>query len=147
MRILALAAVLTAMPAAVGATPAAPPAPPRLLSHAVEPPHVVRLSARDDGRMVRAHVGDVVELRLAANASTGYRWRFTSAGVPVLRLLSQRYVPPKPHPGLVGVPGKFVATLGVRSVGTRTVRLEYVRHTTPPSKPAWRFSFRVAASR
>jgi predicted secreted protein len=108
---------------------------------------VIHLTRRDDGRTVRARTGDALEVRLAANASTGFVWRFTARGSPVLRLVSARYVPGTAKPGLVGVPGTYLARLAVRAPGRARLALVYARSTTPATPPARRFRVDVVARR
>src|SRR5512146_1606293 len=106
---------------------------------------VVPIGQRANGTTVRVHVGDTLVIRLSANASTGYAWRFTSAGAPVLRVVSSRYVPAKSK--LVGAPGTFVARVAVRTVGRRTLALAYRRHTSPPTPAARLFQVKIVARR
>jgi len=103
----------------------------------------ITLTKADDGRTVRAHVGDQIVLGLASNPSTGYSWKIVKRPAP-LRVVSTRYVPPKTK--LVGAPGKYVATFAVRTAGKGTLRLVYVRATRPPTPAASTFSVRVVAS-
>jgi inhibitor of cysteine peptidase len=49
----------------------------------------VSLSLRDDGRRVRATVGDFLEIRLPESPTTGYRWQVRTA--PPLSLESDNY--------------------------------------------------------
>jgi predicted secreted protein len=104
---------------------------------------VVPLGERANGTTVRVRVGDVLVIRLPANASTGYAWAFTSTGRPVVRVVSSRYVPAKSR--LVGAPGTFVARIAVRAVGRRTLALAYRRTTRPPTPAARTFRVQVVA--
>lgn len=106
---------------------------------------VIRLGERANGTTVRVRVGDTLVIRLSANASTGYAWRFTSTGAPMLRVVSSRYVPAKST--LVGAPGTFIARVVVRTVGRRTLALAYRRQTRPPTKAARLFRVKVVARR
>lgn len=109
---------------------------------------VIPLDLRSNGRTVRAHEGDTIVVRLPSNPGTGYAWHVVSRGAPVLRILSTRYVPPKPTtPPTLGAPGSFVARIAVRRQGRAVFRLAYRRTTTPPSPPAKRFSFTLLAAR
>lgn len=108
---------------------------------------VVQLNERANGTTVRVHVGDTIRLTLAANASTGYAWAFTSSGRPVLRVDAVHVYPPPKQPGppLLGASGTFVAGLSVLKPGRCTIVLVYRRHTSPPAPPAKRFSATIAA--
>jgi predicted secreted protein len=106
---------------------------------------VVPLGERSNGTTVRVRVGDVLVIRLSANASTGYAWTFTSTGGPVAPVVSSRYVPAKSR--LVGAGGTFVARLAVRAVGHGTLALAYRRTTRPPTPAARTFRVKVVARR
>ena len=105
---------------------------------------VIKLDAHVNGKTVRVHVGDRIVLTLKANASTGYRWRLVSRGVPVLRLDSARYVPGSKE--VLGSPGTYVARFTVRAAGRAKIRLVYVRQTQPPTPPAELFALTVVSA-
>jgi len=109
---------------------------------------VVTLTEHANRTTVAVHVGDRLVVRLPANASTGYEWRFTSTGGPLLRLLSARYLPAprKAGPPIVGAPGTFIAQLAVQRIGRSALTLAYLRDTHPPTPPAQRFTVTIIAT-
>ena len=48
-----------------------------------------------DGRTIEMRVGQELELRLAENPTTGYRWRLESNGEPACALLDDSFDPPR----------------------------------------------------
>lgn len=54
------------------------------------------------GRTVDLPVGQVVELRLAENPTTGFRWVFVSQGGPVCAVLGGDFRAPSGPPGRAG---------------------------------------------
>jgi inhibitor of cysteine peptidase len=47
-----------------------------------------------DGRTIELRVGQELELRLAENPTTGYRWQLESTGEPACALLDDIFAPP-----------------------------------------------------
>lgn len=101
----------------------------------------VVLRAQSNGTIVHLHVGNTVLVELAANASTGYSWSFSSRGGPELRLLWAKYLSPPQTTGLprVGALGIYEAKLRADRAGHVSLRLVYARHTHPAT-PVRRFA-------
>ncbi|WP_334179642.1 protease inhibitor I42 family protein [Pseudoxanthomonas sp.] len=97
----------------------------------------------DDG-LVRPHgegpvpmrVGQVLEIALMANASTGYQWEFTSDGAPVLARTTGPAMPPPmdTQPPMPGAPALARWWFRAETPGEATVRMVYRRswETVPP---------------
>ena len=83
-----------------------------------------QLSDHDNGAVVDAQVGEVIELRLGETASGGYRWTLKDAGADGLEPLPPTY---EFEAGKVG--GATVARFCfiVKGRGNSTIRLEYKR--------------------
>lgn len=80
----------------------------------------------DDGRRVSAHVGDTIEVRLAENATAGYRWVIDDGercGALELSEADAAY-----PGGTTGCAGEARFRFAVRAAGTSTLRLKYWRH-------------------
>ena len=89
-----------------------------------------------DGAPVAMRVGQVLEIALMANASTGYQWEFTADGAPVLSRTTGPATPP-PMDTQPPMPGaSSIARWWFRAdkAGDTTVRLVYRRpwETVPP---------------
>lgn len=95
---------------------------------------VIPLGAASNGKTVRAHVGDVLVVTLAANASTGYGWHVARTGAPVLKAVSTRYTEPKRAKPIVGAPGTYTARVAVRAAGRARLVLVYRRSTGPAAR-------------
>lgn len=97
----------------------------------------------DDG-LVRPHgegpvsmrVGQVLEIALMSNASTGYQWEFTSNGAPVLARTTGPATPPPmdTQPPMPGAPALARWWFRAETPGEATVRMVYRRswETVPP---------------
>ncbi len=92
-----------------------------------------KLTALDSGTRVAIATGDVVEVSLTSNQSTGYHWD-TVAVPAVLTLNSDEYV--EPDANLVGASGTRVITFDALAKGAGILRLEYVRPFDDPPVPA-----------
>ncbi len=105
---------------------------------------VVKLSDVDNGKTIKTSVGQVVEITLKSNATTGYSWRVVSGGNAALSQMGDdNYTAPgTPIPGKGGTQTfKYVA----RKAGSASVKLEYVR-PWEADKPAqtWSAKFTIA---
>jgi len=97
----------------------------------------------DDG-LVRPHgegpvsmrVGQVLEIALMSNASTGYQWEFTSDGTPVLSRTTGPATPPPmdTQPPMPGASSMSRWWFRADKPGEATVRMVYRRswETVPP---------------
>ena len=102
------------------------------------------LTDADDGKTVTITEGTTLNVKLAANATTGYAWRVKS----VDRTLGQPKITYKvnadSHVGGGGVTTLTWKTTGpLDLVGTHKVNLEYQRPWAETAPPADRFSFTV----
>jgi inhibitor of cysteine peptidase len=59
----------------------------RILRRELRGGTLITLTDHDNGTTVTAHVGDTVEVRLAENATTGYRWAAEYVDAAVVELL------------------------------------------------------------
>jgi inhibitor of cysteine peptidase len=101
------------------------------------------LTKRDSGRTLYLRKGDVVQVTLAENQSTPYRWAFTThPSRSVLRLTKSVYIPSPAPAGVVGRGGHQVFKF--KAVGSGTTALKLVlRYIANPKKVASTFSLQV----
>jgi predicted secreted protein len=79
--------------------------------------------------------GDVLEVQLVSNATTGYEWVIAWDSLPdYLVLTDEEFV--EPESTLVGAPGHQIFTFDVTEKGAGILRLEYVRLFEDPVIPA-----------
>ena len=109
---------------------------------------MMRVDESFDGREVVLQVGETLEIRLAENASTGYRWSVP----PKLKRKFDRTL--REREQTVEGAGKPVGSPGVRylyfeAIGTGTAELElhYRRPWESDAPPARRFRLRVRVRR
>ena len=87
-------------------------------------PKMLEIDESYDGREVDINVGDVAEVKLAENPTTGYRWVFASKPEPVCQVADDSFEPGGTASGAGGTHRwKFEAV----SSGTGAVKLEYRR--------------------
>jgi predicted secreted protein len=92
------------------------------------------LTDSDTGSHVLLNSGDRFEIRLESNATTGYEWVVTEAGLPdIVELVGDRYE--APDTDLVGAPGTQVFVVEAIRQGADVLRLEYVRPFEDPMIP------------
>jgi predicted secreted protein len=63
----------------------------------------VRLDEAADGRTIELRIGQLVEICLLENRTTGFRWHLHSSGAPVCLLTQESFVPVASQPGSAGV--------------------------------------------
>lgn len=97
-----------------------------------------KLTPSDSGREIDTTVGQVLELKLPSNRTTGYGWVEQSAGAMILERCGEPdYETDKAPEGMVGVGGMEVWRFKAVKVGRETLRLEYIRPwetNVPPAK-------------
>jgi predicted secreted protein len=80
-----------------------------------------------NGKTIHVHLGQIVEIKLSGNASTGCSWQLAAVNLNVLRPVGIVFREPAPtKPPAVGRVGTYVIDLLARGKRTTTVRLEYV---------------------
>jgi len=91
---------------------------------------MISLHEQSDGQVLEASMGDVFEIVLPENPTTGFRWRIESSGEPVCRLVRDSFVPPEQAvPGRGGV---HHWEFQVERAGKGTILLVLVRSWQPP---------------
>ncbi len=63
---------------------------------------MIFIDQTQSGQTLDLPIGQVIELRLAENPTTGYRWTFIANGAPVCVVLSDRFERPTGPPGAGG---------------------------------------------
>lgn len=117
---------------------------------AQEPPPTghVRLSAADDGQQIQLREGQLLEISLPANPSTGYGWELQRAGLQEesARILRQIEAPEfESTSNLLGAPGVEILRFEPIGEGQTTLSLVYRRPWEEDVEPADRFSLQVQA--
>ncbi|MFO1158722.1 MAG: protease inhibitor I42 family protein [Reyranellaceae bacterium] len=85
--------------------------------------HTIR--DQDNDRRVLLHVGEPIEIRLAENASTGYRWALESHDAGLLEPVEVT----ASYPGAaVGSGGEAIFRFRAVAAGSTTLALKYWRH-------------------
>jgi len=88
----------------------------------------------DSTAELRVGAGDMIEVRLESNPSTGYSWGLSDMTSPgIAELESQSFV--ESEGDLVGAPGTDVFVFKAADSGAGILRLEYVRQFDDPPVP------------
>ena len=85
------------------------------------------ISDTADGMTVGLGVGQTVEVRLAENASTGFRWEMRQDGKPACRVVDEAREPPKSGAAMPGQEGTHSWRLVGVQPGECEVAMEYRR--------------------
>ena len=96
----------------------------------------ITLTKADNGKTVKATVGQIIAVKLKGNVTTGYSWAVSMAGMPALqqvgKIAYKTHVAPK---DMVGVGGMSIATFKAVQAGKATIELQY-RRPWEKDKPA-----------
>ena len=95
----------------------------------------------DNGGTVTIKMGDVLEVRLSANPSTGYMWYLQKESTTLLKTMSQTQTQPT-EPG-VGRPVEQIFEYAPKATGTGVLQLHYVRSWESPKPNDEQFSLHV----
>ena len=91
------------------------------------------------GQTVDLAVGQVMELRLAENPTTGYRWTFVTNGAPACLVVSERF---DTSAGPPGQGGEHAWQIKGALVGECDVTMHYAR-SFQPDAPTRSFALHV----
>lgn len=92
------------------------------------------LDDADNGKTVLVDSGDRFEVRLEANATTGFEWVVDSESASeVVTIVSSTYE--EPPTDLVGAPGTQIFVFEATTAGAGILRLEYIRPFDEPPVP------------
>jgi len=91
------------------------------------------------GRTLDLPVGQVLELRLAENPTTGYRWAFVTDGTPTCAVLGDRFEGANGPPGQGGEHSWTIK--GVKP-GACDIAMQY-RRSFQPDAPAGSFALHI----
>ena len=100
-----------------------------------------------DGKSVTLKVGDLFEITLPENPTTGYSWQVVEGlGGVVVRLGKPEFHPNRRGSHLVGVGGTITWRFTAAGKGTTTLRLIYHRRWEKDKLPAKTFHLTVTVS-
>lgn len=98
-------------------------------------PDILALTEMDNGKHLTCAAGDVIEIRLPGNPTTGFSWAEAAApSSAVLVKTGEEFRMLKSKQPLVGAPGTFFFKYKVTGKGEEGIRLQYRRpwETSPP---------------
>jgi inhibitor of cysteine peptidase len=105
---------------------------------------VLKLTEAENGETIHVRSGDVIELRLPENATTGYRWEVTSeAGLVEEEVAALPSISDIPEPPVVGGGGLRVFRFRPRPVGVGRLELKLWRPFEGEASVTNRFSVEI----
>jgi inhibitor of cysteine peptidase len=100
---------------------------------------VIVVDQNQSGQTIDLPVGQVMELRLAENPTTGYRWTFATNGAPACLIVSDRF---ENAGGPPGQGGEHAWQIKGALVGECDVTMHYAR-SFQPDAPTRSFALHV----
>jgi predicted secreted protein len=101
---------------------------------------MLTLNEKDNQRELSVSESETIELHLAENRTTGFRWIFKSRGEPVCELVGESFVPNSS----AGAGGTHTWQFEVKRLGRGVVALGYMRSWE--QTPASTFTVKIRAS-
>lgn len=106
--------------------------------------NVAKLVAEDAGSTIEINKGDVIEVTLAGNITTGYTWEWVKPDSSIFDLQGDPEY--KSESDLVGAPGVQVFRFMANSVGTEELNLIYHRTFEPDVPPLEEFKVQITVN-
>ena len=103
----------------------------------------VEVTAKNNGQVVNAAVGNLVRITLESNPSTGYNWELRDFDYGAATFHGSDLVARKTGNVLFGAPGDTVITLQAVQPGSQKIEAVYRRPWEAPDKVAAAFSFQL----
>ncbi len=104
----------------------------------------VKLTEKDAGNTVNLNKGDILEVTLAGNPTTGYSWENQSLDKAILQQKGDwEFTADNATSGFVGSPGNFVFHFEAVGAGQTTLKLIYYRSFEPNVPPEKTFEVMV----
>jgi inhibitor of cysteine peptidase len=104
---------------------------------------LLKMDEHSNGKTVKVHKLDTIELSLAENPTTGYRWDLRSSGEPVCRLKDTSFDSPAER---IGQGGRRRWLFQVVASGQATIELAYQRSFEREKRPAKTFQVTIQAN-
>lgn len=99
------------------------------------------LSEKNAGKTVALNAGEIFQVVLPGNPTTGYNWEMASGKIAILRQIGEREF--KRDSELIGSGGKFVFTFEAAAQGQAIIRLIYHRPWERNIPPANTFEITI----
>lgn len=99
---------------------------------------VIKITAADEGKTIKAPLGKKLEIHLAGNPTTGFQWQIGKIKGKAIKAEGKAtYVPDKYDPPRMGSGGIFIFPLAAVKPGKASIELKYIRpweKDVPPNK-------------
>ena len=110
-------------------------------------PSTVAVTGQDAGNTVELRAGDILEVALVGNPSTGFGWYHQSLDTTIIEQKGDwEFTPDNSSPGSVGSSGTFTLRFEAVGSGQTTLQLIYHRPFEPDTPPAQTFEVTVVVS-
>jgi len=104
-------------------------------------PKMLHADEQSNGRTLKLAAGELLEIVLGENPTTGYRWRFAETGAPTCTLVSDAYEPS--GEGVPGQGGVHRWKIQAAEAGTCRIELVYQRPWDQNAHPRRTFRLQV----
>jgi inhibitor of cysteine peptidase len=100
----------------------------------------MKVGENDDGKVIELMVGQILEVELRENPSTGFRWELSAIGPELKKLPKEKYLPDSKA---IGAGGRRTMEFEALRTGSAKILLEERRPWEADSPPVKRFRIEV----
>ena len=104
------------------------------------------ISEADKDTPITGSVGEEIIISLAGNASTGYKWHFSSDNAYIYKVIEENYTPDAHPAGMVGIGGHYIYKIKPLHKGNFTITARYFRpweNYNPQTDKNYKFIFEI----
>jgi inhibitor of cysteine peptidase len=101
-----------------------------------------QLDEHASGTEIKLRTGDVVDLCLPENPTTGFKWQFKAQGQPVCAIVAENYIAGGNAPGAGGTHHWQIKAI---AAGITQIELIHARHWETEAPPAQTFAMKIRA--
>jgi inhibitor of cysteine peptidase len=99
------------------------------------------LREQDAGKTVDVPVGDVIEIRLSENPTTGYRWTIAQSNEKICSIVRDEFIAPVNH--VLGAGGEHIWQFRAMAPGDCEIELVYSRSSSNADQRIYRIRLHV----
>ena len=93
----------------------------------------IQLDNHNNGKIIKAQIGDLIEIELKGNATTGYSWILQKYDEALLKFIDVKYYPD--NTTRVGSGGAWIARFEVIKNGSSSIEFSYKRPWETEKEP------------
>jgi inhibitor of cysteine peptidase len=107
-------------------------------------PKIISINENNHNQQFLIKQGDIVEVCLKANPSTGYRWQIVKIDTFKIKLIDESYTSENNNKDIVGKGGSKIYLFKAINKGSASIEIEYSRPFENDIPPLKEFNFNLS---